>query len=270
MKSTIYLSALLGIGLVQQASAAQWSSLRGANHGNMTPSAGATRSVAPTTRTETRTTTVQRSQPTVVTPTGRRDEHEQDRGRVEGNRQFERGRETERAHEVNRNIVVDRGRNERIVHERRRLDIGEDRRAAYRWSHYHPGMFVNVLPGGYRPLYFGGITYYYDDGTYYEPGPSGYQVVAPPVGAVVPALPEGTEMIYAPNGATLYYGAGAFYAPVANGFQLIPPPMGATVDYLPPDAVSTMLNGVLFYTARGVYYRPVMQDGVTVYMVTQP
>jgi hypothetical protein len=40
---------------------------------------------------------------------------------------------------------------------------------------------------------------------------------------------------------------------------------------LPPDAVSVVINGSVFYQADGTYYMPVMQNGVTAYVtVPQP
>ena len=46
------------------------------------------------------------------------------------------------------------------------------------------GIFTPILPPDSVPLYIGGVTYYYADGTYYsEVVGQGYQVVAQPAGA---------------------------------------------------------------------------------------
>ena len=48
-------------------------------------------------------------------------------------------------------------------------------------------------------------------------------------------------------------------------------PLGVTVAVLPPDATSFVVNGVGYFQADGVYYQPVMQNGVTVYLtIPQP
>jgi len=85
----------------------------------------------------------------------------------------------------------------------------------------------------------------------------------------VPVLPPGAETIVA-GGRVYYYAAGIFYAPHPNGFQVVLAPLGVTVSSLPLDAARVTLNGRFYFQARGVYYLPVMQDGVTVYVTTQP
>ena len=55
-----------------------------------------------------------------------------------------------------------------------------------------PGVVVASLPAYYTVCYTGGSAYYYSNGVYYvkeEKGKS-YKVVRPPVGTVVPVLPE--------------------------------------------------------------------------------
>ena len=48
------------------------------------------------------------------------------------------------------------------------------------------GSVVASLPPYYNTVYYGGVPYYYYDGIYYRPAPSGYMVVqAPPVAAPV-------------------------------------------------------------------------------------
>ena len=42
------------------------------------------------------------------------------------------------------------------------------------------GSYVTTLPPRYETVQVGGVPYYYYDGYYYQSGPSGYMVVAPP------------------------------------------------------------------------------------------
>ncbi len=156
-----------------------------------------------------------------------------------------------------------------LERDRRRWDIDAERRHAYYWSGFHSGMIIGALPFGYVPLAVSGNPYYYYQGVYYEQSPSGYMVVTPPIGAVVPELPPGAETIYVGN-AVYYYAAGAFYLQQPQGFVVVVPPIGITVPYLPPGAAEVNINGQIFYQADGVYFEPVMQDGVTVYLSAQP
>lgn len=153
--------------------------------------------------------------------------------------------------------------------DRYRGDFDDDWGHSYFWSGYHPGLFFNVLPPGYFSFSFGGTPYYYDQGVYYQPQANGYVVVAPPIGAVVPALPPGAESIFAGN-SVFYYANGTFYTPAPNGYQVVAPPLGVTVSTLPPDATPVTIDGVTYYQSNGVYYMPVMQNGVTAYETVQP
>ncbi len=49
------------------------------------------------------------------------------------------------------------------------------------------GAYVASLPPRYETVYVAGAPYYYADGYYYQTGPSGYVVVAPPPTVVVQA-----------------------------------------------------------------------------------
>src|SRR5208282_5083439 len=96
------------------------------------------------------------------------------------------------------------------VLERRRQDIEAERRHAFYWSGFRPGMVITVLPLGYVPLMVGATTYDYYDGVYFQPTPAGTMaVVAPPVGAIVSQLPDGAET-FVVGTATYYYAGGGF------------------------------------------------------------
>jgi hypothetical protein len=155
--------------------------------------------------------------------------------------------------------------------DRRRMDIEEERRQSYFWSDYHAGMRIDRLPEGYRRFRLHDHDFFYFGGVYYDSGPSGYMVCAPPVDAAIPELPPGTETIQVGD-TVYYYAAGAFYVQQSDGsFVVVAAPLGVTVALLPPDATSVVVNGVGYFQADGVYYQPVMQAGVTVYLtVPQP
>jgi hypothetical protein len=152
--------------------------------------------------------------------------------------------------------------------DRRRMDIDADRRQSFFWSDFHAGMRINRLPDGYRRIGIRGHPYFYFEGVYYDDGPSGYVIVAPPLGAIIPELPPGAESVVI--GDTIYYYvAGAFYIQQANGYVVVAAPLGVTVSELPPDAVPVNINGTVYYVADGAYYLPVMQNGVTAYLTVQ-
>ncbi len=58
------------------------------------------------------------------------------------------------------------------------------------------GAYVSSLPPGYETIVIGGVPYYYSDGYYYQVGPNGYVVVAPPVSAGQTIPTENNSMIY--------------------------------------------------------------------------
>lgn len=74
------------------------------------------------------------------------------------------------------------------------------------------GIYIDVLPVGYRTVYVRDYPYYYYNGTYYDQRQSHYYVVSPPVGAVVESLPAGYETVVI-DGETFYTADGAQYKP---------------------------------------------------------
>lgn len=155
--------------------------------------------------------------------------------------------------------------------DRQRMDIAPERSQASYWSGYRPGMRVDRLPDGIRRIAVRGHAYFYFGGLFYDQGPSGYVVIAPPLGAEIPDLPTDVQTVVVGD-SVYYYAAGAFYVQQPDGsYAVVAPPLGATVSLLPPDAVPEIINGVAYYQADGVYYVPVMQNGAVAYLtVPQP
>jgi hypothetical protein len=151
------------------------------------------------------------------------------------------------------------------------MGIDDERRQSYFWSDYHAGMRVDHLPDGYRHFGLHGHDYWYFGGVYYGGGPDGYMVIAPPVDADIPELPPGAETVQDASGNTYYYAGDAFYVQSSDGYVVVAPPLGVTVTAPPSDAVPVVINGIQYFQSGGVYYQPVIQDGVTVYLtVPQP
>jgi hypothetical protein len=87
------------------------------------------------------------------------------------------------------------------------------------------GSMIATLPYGYSEVYYDGSPYYYDDsGYYYEEVYSGdevaYQVVPPPVGALVDRLPENC-LEYEKGGVTYQVCDGISYKADAGGWRVV-------------------------------------------------
>jgi uncharacterized protein DUF6515 len=141
----------------------------------------------------------------------------------------------------------------------------------YYWGpHWHPlGFFLTSLAADAIYFDFGGRRYWYDDGCYYVPANGGYSVVPPPIGAVVPSLPDGYETTMVGND-TFYYFGGAFYIATDQGYQVVEAPPGAVITQLPVGAVQQDVNGQELLVYNNVYYAPISQDGQDAYEVVTP
>ena len=129
---------------------------------------------------------------------------------------------------------------------------------------------LGALPLGFLTLNIGGAPYYYDNGIYYQPADGGYEEVYPPVGAMLPAPPDGAIEIQAGN-QIYYYAGGAFYLQQPDGtYAIAPTPIGVVVPELPPGAVQVSVGGRLAYQFNGIYYEPVFVNGVTQYETFMP
>ena len=86
------------------------------------------------------------------------------------------------------------------------------------------GAAVTAPPRGYVPVYYGGVNYAYYGGYYYQPASTGYVVVEPPVGAILPTLPPGSTATTV-NGQTYFIYNNTYYRPVlvngATGYQVV-------------------------------------------------
>ncbi|HWB94109.1 MAG TPA: DUF6515 family protein [Puia sp.] len=141
----------------------------------------------------------------------------------------------------------------------------------YYWGpHWHPlGFFLTSLAADAIWFNYNGQRYWYDDGCYYLPGNGGYSVVPPPVGAVVPSLPDGYETTMVGDD-TYYYFGGAFYVQTDQGFEVVAAPPGAVITQLPVGAVDQQINDQDLLVYNNVYYMPISQDGQDAYEVVTP
>lgn len=135
-----------------------------------------------------------------------------------------------------------------------------------------PGQMVRALPAETTPVTVDGVTIYYRDGLFFRLAPAGYVVIRAPLGVPVPSLPSAAVPVGRHDGG-YWYDRGTFYARAIDraGFVTVMPPVGSVVPSLPTDVSAIAdINGVLYYLYAGVFYRPILQEGRTAYLVADP
>ncbi len=108
--------------------------------------------------------------------------------------------------------------------------------------------------------------YYYNEGVYLEQEGDTYIVVAAPIGATIPTLPEGYIPVSV-NGASYYYYAGAFYQATSGGYIVVQAPDGAIVPFIPDGYTQVNVSGTTYYEYAGVRYQPFYDGGNLIYKV---
>ena len=133
------------------------------------------------------------------------------------------------------------------------------------------GSTVASLPPQATPVAVNGTSYYSANGAYYAPSPkgSGYTVVQPPAGAVVPAVPASAKTVTTVSGTnnqSYAYHNGAFYQPADNGYRVVSPPPGVMVHELPPGAMAITVGTTKYFEFGGVWYQPFYNGSEVVYL----
>ncbi|MCM5682861.1 DUF6515 family protein [Schlegelella sp. S2-27] len=107
----------------------------------------------------------------------------------------------------------------------------------YRWGHH----VSSLGPRAHLSLHFG-ERYWFDDGFWYTPAPSGFVVVRPPVGVYLNALPVGYTLVRV--GPSVYYHAnGVYYTEAPSG--------GYQVAQVQDDDPAPSYQPPMVYPARG-------------------
>ena len=136
-------------------------------------------------------------------------------------------------------------------------------------EHIERGQRFRQLPDRHFDISWNNQHYFWDYGDgFYLPQPDGeYIAVQPPVGVIVPELPDGaTAIAYGPT--TYYYLDGTFYVAAPNGFAVVSPPPGIVIPDLPDGAAQEIINGSVVYQLNGLNFTPTLDGGVTAYTVT--
>jgi hypothetical protein len=97
-------------------------------------------------------------------------------------------------------------------------------------------------------------VYRYQQGYFYRPYGSVYQIVPPPFGITISTLPFGYMSFFmGPN--PYYYFNGIFYRPYSNQYQVVAPPLGAVVNKLPSGSKVKVIDGQKYYEQNGTFYK---------------
>jgi len=85
-------------------------------------------------------------------------------------------------------------------------------------DHRYPdrGAVIRDLPAGATTVNYAGVSYRYHDGVWFEPRGPAFIVVAPPIGLIVPTLPQFATRVIA-NGQTYFYANETYYRSRAEG-----------------------------------------------------
>lgn len=88
------------------------------------------------------------------------------------------------------------------------------------------------------------------------------------IGSAIATLPPYYNTVYV--GSTSYiYSDGIYLQPSGSSYTVVAPPIGAIVTYLPDGCTTITADNTLYYNCSGIYYRPLFENGSTVYQVVR-
>ena len=88
------------------------------------------------------------------------------------------------------------------------------------------------------------------------------------IGSAIATLPPYYDTVYV--GSTSYiYSDGIYLQPSGSSYTVVAPPIGAIVTYLPDGCTTITTDNTLYYNCSGIYYRPLFENGSTVYQVVR-
>jgi hypothetical protein len=90
-------------------------------------------------------------------------------------------------------------------------------------QYYKPGYRVNPLPYGHSRIFVNNAEYFFFDGYFYRPSPSGYVIVEAPIGAIVLSLPRLHQFVHW-RGQPYYIVGNTFYRRHPRGYVVVPDP----------------------------------------------
>lgn len=111
----------------------------------------------------------------------------------------------------------------------------------YNHNHHYPsrGHFVDALPTGHHVVVHRGTRLFFFGGVWYRPYGPRFEIIAPPIGIVVPFLPPYYTTIWV-GGMPYYYANEAYYAQSPDGYMVVEPPKGDVIEP-PPSAAQLFI-----------------------------
>jgi hypothetical protein len=88
--------------------------------------------------------------------------------------------------------------------------------------------WARSLPKKHDVVVLRGAKYHYSHGRFYRPGPFGFFMVMPPIGAIVTVLPTGYRTVVY-GGVHYYYDNNVYYTNSSDGYVVVPPPANISV-----------------------------------------
>lgn len=128
---------------------------------------------------------------------------------------------------------------------------------------------VERPPEGSIVVKVGRTQYHYVAGRFYLQQEEKFEIVPPPLGAVIPTRPTASSTVRAGKKRYFYQG-GYFYEKAGRaGYRVVAPPVGAVVPYLPKGFTPKVIYGDRYYTFAGAIYNPVTVNGKRYYQVVR-
>lgn len=116
------------------------------------------------------------------------------------------------------------------------------------------GVFVNTVHSSAIIYRFGGVSYRFYNGVWYQPFRNQWKVVRPNFGFTIKVLPVGYRVIKI-NNIKYYYYYGTFYSRRGGVYVVVNAPLGAEIISLPTGYTIQVISGITFYELDGVYYK---------------
>lgn len=130
----------------------------------------------------------------------------------------------------------------------------------YQHDHYYPhrGQVVPALPRASVSIGFGGGSYFFHGGVWFQPRGGRFVVVVPPRGIVAPALPPAFSTLWI-GGLPYYYANDVYYMRAQGpGYVVVAPPPNA--ELAQPLPAPTPLPDPIIYPRNGQSAEQLEQD----------
>jgi len=155
---------------------------------------------------------------------------------------------------------------------------------------YRTGARIHKSPRNGRTLRFGGLSFIFSSGLYYQHLNNAYTVVRPPIGLKIRYLPNGFEDLFI-NGNHYYFYQGIYYIATGAYYQVVEEPFNDTVSSsinqankeqqneefelgqrystLPEGSQLVVINGDQYFKYQDIYFLPQSSDSSVDYLAVK-